>query len=188
MRHHGSTSGAVNLLINQARKHDEININIKNINLTDKQVAMSTSNFYKGQHDIIKDDVEYIVDQMIVSDLIVYACPVYAFGVNSLMQAFLERSGVGYLRFNRPLEGKLALIMITGRRYSHENAWSQIALNVMLNKMILVGSGFVPDIRNDGQKLGEIIADTEGITSIQQSVDKAIEYYIKLHEDVRKHV
>lgn len=120
----------------------------------------------------MEDDVPAIVRKMIAADGIVYAYPVHAFGVNSLMQAFLERAGVGYLRFQRPLENKAAAIIVTGRRYGHEMAWAQVALNVMLNRMTLLGSGFPSVIKNDGKTLGSQVQDREGLASVHETLGK----------------
>lgn len=128
----------------------------------------------------MKDDVHSIVQAMLDADGIIYAFPVHAFGVNSLMQTFLERAGVGYLRFERPLNGKLASVFVTGRRYSHELAWAQIVQNIMLNKMILVGSGFPAVIRNDGKTNGDKIMDPEGCTSVRETLEKMVEMHVKL--------
>jgi multimeric flavodoxin WrbA len=129
----------------------------------------------------MSDDIPKIVDQMLEADAIIYALPVHAFGINSLMQTFLERAGVGYLRFRRPLEGKLAAVIVTGRRYSHEMAWSQVALNIMLNKMILVGSGFPAVIKNDGKNLRNLLLDEEGLLSVEESMDKLIQMHHMMH-------
>ncbi|WP_413112919.1 flavodoxin family protein [Thaumasiovibrio sp. DFM-14] len=53
------------------------------------------------------DDMRYVIEAMISADIIIYASPVHAFGICHLMQIFLERAGVGYLRFNRPLANQV---------------------------------------------------------------------------------
>ncbi len=189
LRPNGSTSGVVGLIQEQLKKQDEEGcLNVDVVNLSEKRILMSASNFYcqNGEKETaINDDVKEIVSLMVKADAIIYAFPVYAFGVNSLMQAFLERSGVGFLRFKRPLEGKLALIVVTGRRYAHEMAWGQVALNVMLNKMILTGSGFVPVIKNDGKLLGETIIDQEGIIALKDSVNGLIKCFKKIEGSLK---
>lgn len=122
------------------------------------------------------DDMEYIVAQMIESDVIVFVPVVYAFGTNSIFQTFLERAGYGYLRpQGRPLKHKLALVTVIGRRYSHEAVASQIISNILLNEMILIGSGFIPLLH--GQTFpGEIQYDKEGIDSFNRSISYVVNY------------
>lgn len=179
LRRNGSTEGIVEEVRNYL-KTTVATFELEVVNLCEKKIQISDSNFYKSSETpdvFIEDDVKEIVRIMIQSDAIVYAFPVCAFGVNSLMQAFLERAGVGFLQFGRPLEGKLASIIVTGRRYAHELAWGQVALNVMLNKMILVGSGFPAVIKNDGQLLGRKILDSEGKKAVQESIEKIVDYF-----------
>lgn len=178
LRQGGSTEGIIKYATDYLNRNYPF-VEVSTINLCEKQITPCDS-CYECEKGIcwMEDDVYKIVQLMIEVDAIVYAFPVHAFGVNSLMQTFLERAGVGYLRFDRPLDGKIASIMITGRRYSHEMAWGQVALNVMLNKMILIGSGFPPLIKNDGKKLKEYIQDDEGLTSIMESMDKIVSFYL----------
>ena len=91
----------------------------------------------------INDDVHAIVRRMLAADALVYMPVVHAYGTNSRFQAFLERVGYGHLRpLERPLKDKLAGVVVIGRRYGHTAVYSQVVLNVLLNKMVLVGSGF----------------------------------------------
>jgi len=52
-----------------------------------------------------------VVNKMIEADGIIYAARCTGFGTPSLLQTFLERAGVGYLRFDRPLSNKVAGIV-----------------------------------------------------------------------------
>lgn len=116
---------------------------------------------------------------MIEADAIIYATPVHAFGLNSITQTFLERAGVGYLRFYRPLKNKLAGIIIVGRRYSHEQAWSQLALNIVLNKMILAGAGFPATVYSNNNN-SEKILDEEGLMSLKQMLNNIFSIHKQL--------
>jgi|GEM_PF-533148 len=122
------------------------------------------------------DDVYGIFEKMQLSDCIIYAAPVHGFGISSLMQNFIERMGVGYLRFERPLTNKLGGVIVIGRRYSHDAIFAQITKNFFLNRMILVGSGF-PAFLNGGRP-GEIFQDNEGIDSIHRMVLRLIQMAI----------
>lgn len=90
----------------------------------------------------VDDDVRSIISRMLRANVIVYAAPVHGFGTAAVMQRFVERAGVGYLRFTRPLANKVGGIVVVGRRYSHESVLSQLQMNLLLNRMILPGSGY----------------------------------------------
>jgi multimeric flavodoxin WrbA len=113
------------------------------------------------------------VDLMAAADGVVYACPVHGFGVSSLMQRFIERAGVGYLRFDRPLTNKVAGIAVTGRRYSHVEVYGQLVQNALLNRMVLIGSGY-PAVVHAGGK-GEVFADLEGVDAVERMANRMID-------------
>lgn len=129
----------------------------------------------------IDDDVPDVVDAMSRADAIMYATPVHGFGTSSLMQSFIERAGVGYLRFNRPLANKVAGIVVTGRRYGFESVHTQLLENAMLNRMIVVGSGF-PALVHGGRP-GAALSDQEGLESVDRLVRRMIDMVDLLHRD-----
>ncbi len=89
------------------------------------------------------------------------------------MQQFIERTGVGYLRFERPLTNKVAGVIVTGRRYSHMDVYAQLLHNVMLNRMILVGSGYPAVVHAGGR--GEASFDHEGIDAVMRMVHRMVD-------------
>ncbi|MFC9897558.1 flavodoxin family protein [Nocardia sp. NPDC127579] len=119
------------------------------------------------------DDVPAILERVQRHDGVVYATPVYGFGMSALMQAFIERAGVGYLRFTRPLADKVAGVVVTGRRYSHDRVYGQLLDNVLLNRMIVAGSGFPAFVH--GQFGGEASADSEGMTAAVLTLERMID-------------
>ncbi len=121
----------------------------------------------------VRDDVPDIVARMVEADGIIYASPVHGFGLSSVMQRFVERAGVGYLRFDRPLTNKVAGVVVTGRRYSHGEVHAQLVNNVMLNRMLLAGSGF-PAVVHAGAR-GTAVADVEGMAAVENMVDRMID-------------
>jgi len=122
-----------------------------------------------------KDDIPDIIKSMINADIIIYACPVHAFGVCHLMQIFLERVGVGYLRFNRPLANKIGGCIIIGRKYHLGHAYDQIINNMLLNRMIVPGAGFPVLIH--GNELTKDISDTEEKVALEQMSKRLVEMY-----------
>jgi multimeric flavodoxin WrbA len=119
------------------------------------------------------DDVSWIVERLLLADGIIYAAPVYGFGTCHLMQMFIERAGVGYLRFTRPLRNKVGAAIVTGRRYNHLHVYNQLVLNMLLNQLIVPGSGF-PCILHGGRP-GKALDDTEGMTAVEQTVTRMVE-------------
>jgi 2-amino-4-deoxychorismate dehydrogenase len=129
------------------------------------------------------DDVPGIVAKMIAADGIIYAAPVHGFGTATLMQSFLERAGVGYLRFDRPLANKVAGIITVARRYHAGQVWSQLTLNALLNRMIIVGSGFPADI--NALHKGDANSDLEGLTNVTRLINRMIDMIDLLNEHRR---
>jgi len=123
----------------------------------------------------ISDDMPNILADMQSADGIIYMPVMHAFGVNSKFQAFLERVGYGYLRpLDRPLVNKIAAVVVVGRRYGHTAVYSQIMLNVMLNKMIMAGSGFPALFMG---MLGGVSDDIEALEALEQTVDRMYEVH-----------
>lgn len=121
----------------------------------------------------VPDGVAEVVDAMSRASGIIYATPVHGFGAASLMQAFIERAGVGYLRFHRPLSGKAGLAIVTGRRFSHEHVHAQLVINMLLNRMVLAGSGF-PAVVHGGAP-GSWSRDLEGVANVEAALRRMAE-------------
>lgn len=121
----------------------------------------------------VQDGVSAAVQTMRSADGVLYATPVHGFGMASLMQGFIERAGVGYLRFDRPLAGKAGLAVVTGRQFALEQVHNQLISNMLLNRMVLAGSGF-PALVHGGAP-GSIWRDTEGVAHLDAAVDRFAE-------------
>lgn len=119
------------------------------------------------------DDVPAVVEKMIAADGIIYAAPVHGFGVASLLQTFIERAGVGYLRFDRPLSNKVAGVISVARRYSAGAVTAELTLNALLNRMIIVGAGFPAEVH--ALHHGDAAQDEEGLTNVGRLVDRMID-------------
>jgi multimeric flavodoxin WrbA len=121
----------------------------------------------------VDDDIAGLVAQMARADGIIYATPVHGFGMPALMQTVIERAGVGYLRFRRPLANKVAGVIVVGRRYSHDEVVAQIHHNVLLNRMILVGSGFPAILKTEGRN--SALEDLEGLSALNAMIERMAE-------------
>lgn len=146
------------------------------IHLADKRIEFcDADNFCQFSPCTVPDDIPHILADMQAADGIIYMPVMHAFGTNSKFQAFLERVGYGYLRpLNRPLVDKIAAIIVVGRRYGHTAVYSQIMLNIMLNKMIMAGSGFPALFLG---MLGDIQDDSEALEALKQTVDRMHEVH-----------
>ncbi|MHC5705771.1 flavodoxin family protein [Streptomyces tirandamycinicus] len=131
----------------------------------------------------LRDGVPGVVQKMIEADGIVFAAPVHGFGTASLMQTFIERAGVGYLRFDRPLSNKVAGIVSVARRYSAGEVWAQLTVNALLNRMILVGSGFPATVH--ALHRGDALRDDEGLKNVSRMVDRMLDMIQLLDEHRR---
>ncbi|PPK63144.1 flavodoxin family protein [Actinokineospora auranticolor] len=129
------------------------------------------------------DDIPGVIDKMVAADGIIFAAPVHGFGSASLMQTFIERAGVGYLRFDRPLSNKVAGVISVARRYSAGEVWAQLSVNALLNRMILVGSGFPSQVH--ALHRGDALKDDEGLTNVGRMVERMIDMSTLLAEHRR---
>uniref|UniRef100_A0AAU2VTP0 Flavodoxin family protein n=1 Tax=Streptomyces sp. NBC_00008 TaxID=2903610 RepID=A0AAU2VTP0_9ACTN len=126
----------------------------------------------------LRDDMPAIVEEMKRADGVIYAAPVHGFGLAHLMQIFIERAGVGFLRFDRPLANKVGGIIVTSRRYSEASVHNQLVDNLLLNRMILVGSGFPALLRSTGREPG--LHDAEGLDALERMVHRMIDMTLLL--------
>ncbi|MER5970727.1 flavodoxin family protein [Streptomyces sp. NPDC002055] len=126
----------------------------------------------------LPDDMPTIIEEMKRADGIIYAVPVHGFGLAHLMQIFIERAGVGYLRFDRPLANKVGGIIVTGRRYSDASVHNQLVDNLLLNRMILVGSGFPALLRNTSREPG--LNDPEGLDALERMAHRMMDMALLL--------
>nr|WP_256590330.1 hypothetical protein [Pseudomonas sp. Irchel 3A7] len=76
----------------------------------------------------------------------------------------------------RPLRDKLAAVAVVGRRYGHTAVFSQVVLNALLNKMVLVGSGFPATFNT------QLVQDPEAEQALRETLDRLVEHYHKLNE------
>jgi multimeric flavodoxin WrbA len=118
------------------------------------------------------DDMPAMVERMSRADGVLLAAPVHGFGPSATMQAFIERAGVGYLRFSRPLTNKVGGVIVLGRRYSHTEVYNQLVANVLLNRMVMVGAGFPAIIY--GNHRGEAVRDNEGIEMMDRMLHRMV--------------
>jgi multimeric flavodoxin WrbA len=183
-RKNGNSSNIYKYLIQHPLKEKFL---LDAVYLSDYKIEHCTSCYRcsKGNSCVINDDMPKIVKKMLMADAIIYLPVVYAFSTNASMQAFLERCGFGYLRpQGRPLRNKLANVIVIGRRYAHLNVIAQLFMNIHLNEMIILGSGFPLMVMCEGEFPGDAMLDDEGKNSIDKCITRMVEYYYKDKETV----
>ena len=126
----------------------------------------------------IQDDLPEVIRKLVASDGCIYAAPVHGFGLASTMQAYIERAGVGYLRFERPLADKIGGVISVGRRYSHVSMNAQLQQNMLLNRMIIPGSGYPAIVRTEQ---GDPFEDREGIASVDALCARLADLAHRMH-------
>ncbi|MCD0447750.1 flavodoxin family protein [Actinocorallia sp. API 0066] len=121
----------------------------------------------------MQDDLPAAVRVLREADGVIFAAPVQGFAISGLMQTFIERAGVCHLRFERPLTNKVGGAIAIARRYSATESWTHLTAHLLLNRMILVGSGFPAAVH--GLHPGEALHDEEGMTNVERMVDRMID-------------
>ncbi len=180
-RKHGLSSQVCDILKHHFNRRSSLG---NFIYLAEKNIQFcDADNFCEHSPCNVSDDVEMIVEDLRLADGIIYMPVMHAYGTNSKFQAFLERAGYGYLRpLHRPLQDKIASIIVIGRRYGHTAVYAQIVLNIMLNKMILAGSGFPVLFMG---MLGGALDDSEAVESLDQTIDRMHVVHQRLHPVAR---
>lgn len=74
-----------------------------------------------------KDEYNQIIDQMIESDVLVLATPMYCYGISGLMKTFVDRWPMvdeedPARQFMEAMRGKQVYMIITGKDYPHKKA------------------------------------------------------------------
>lgn len=128
----------------------------------------------------VKDDVAGVVEKMAESDGIIYCTPIHGYTAAPLMPAFIERSGTGYLRFDRRLTNKVAGVIVTGRRYGHVETYSNLVVNALLNRMIIAGFGFPSTLF--GNEKGAVLEDEEGMEMTTRMLNRMVDLITVLRE------
>jgi multimeric flavodoxin WrbA len=94
----GVISSLIDSFINGVKKiNDKANINIYNLIDIDTKFCKGCSSCNKNDGKTIgecsiKDGTEKILQNMLDSDLLVYACPIYEYSITAIMKRFMERS------------------------------------------------------------------------------------------------
>ncbi|MCF7534036.1 flavodoxin family protein [Pseudomonas petrae] len=159
------------------RRHLGDEIGVDDIWLKNYRIEYcDADNACSDQDCAIQDDVKQLVARLDRADAVLYLPVMHAYGTNSRFQAFLERVGYGFMRpRQRPLSDKLAAIAVVGRRYGHTAVFSQVVLNVLLNKMILVGSGFPACFQT------HLAHDPEAEQALCETLDRLCEHHRRLN-------
>ncbi|QKG19906.1 flavodoxin family protein [Actinomadura verrucosospora] len=131
-----------------------------------------------------EDDVPAVVRRMAEADGVILAAPVQGYAVSALMQTFIERAGACHMRFDRPLAGKVGGAIVVARRYSAVEGWAHLTTHLLLNRLVVVGSGFPATVY--GLHPGEALRDAEGMTNVERMLHGMIDMIELLDRDRRR--
>jgi multimeric flavodoxin WrbA len=104
-------------LINQGHEVTSVYLHTKNLNGC--MGCAKCKNVSDEVGCVQKDDVPDILGQMIVSDLVIFASPLYFWGVSAQLKAVIDRTYSLYTRYHEPghaslLEGRRQALLVTG--------------------------------------------------------------------------
>lgn len=112
-RKNGSTNKVILSFINQLKEN--VNLNINTYDLSDKteniEMCNGCLNCFKNGKCSINDSMDKLRTQILISDLIVFATPVYMGTVSGTMKNFLDR--LSNWTHIQPLLGKRCIIIVT---------------------------------------------------------------------------
>lgn len=123
----------------------------------------------KNKPDVIgcvqKDDVPEILEKMAASDLVVYASPLYFWGVSAQLKTVIDRTYAFYVNYHQPghaslIEGRKQALVLTGGGGRENNAQEAITAYQRLQKPhmtinageFFVGGCSTPDKLGDARK------------------------------------
>ena len=163
-----NNSGSTAMILDfAAKKLNELAVSTEVIHLADYQFSpcgpCGDCNWRSTPCEV-QDDMPRMVEKIKQTTGLIYAAPVHAFGLSSTMQCFIERLGVGFLRFERPLADRIGGVISVWRRYSHSDVNAQLLQNMLLNRMVIPGSGYPATVRTEQ---GDPFNDIEGIASVE---------------------
>jgi multimeric flavodoxin WrbA len=110
-RVNGNTDTILKTIIKSSKNSE---VKIKQIDLRKKNIANCIGCFQCENSDkcSIKDDMVELYDEINKSDLLIFASPIYFWGVTGIMKAFIDRLYYYYSPFNKKLiAGKKAIVI-----------------------------------------------------------------------------
>lgn len=127
-----------------------------------------------------KDEYNQIIDQMIESDVLILATPMYCYGVSGLMKTFVDRWPMvdeedPSRNFMEAMRGKQVYLIITGEDYPHKKALPIIqqfkyicrAAEMDFNGYLIAEAGVTEDVEKNevaikqAESLGRLLARKE---------------------------
>lgn len=114
----------------------------------------------------IEDDFPPLYEEMLGSDGILLASPVFFSSATPEMKALIDRAGYLGIAQERPFERKVGGAIVVGRRAGHNFTFAQLLFFFLYHGMIVPGStywnvGF-------GREVGEVLNDEEGIKAVRE--------------------
>lgn len=179
---------ATHFVTNQAKsklEENSINVNIQQVREKEINFCKHCDYCFENEECIIKDDMKEINSLLEKSEGVILSTPVYNSGINSQLQAVLDRTRSLLARNKDALKGKIGAGIAVGgdRMGGQEIALSQIHNFYILNGMIPVSGGAF------GANLGAtywskdtkkgVKEDKEGQKSLNKTLNRFMEYLDK---------
>lgn len=172
---YGNTHELVNRLINKFQNANLIK-NIKNYNLVDmniKECRGCTSCMRRGKCPLQnKDDVEQLVEELLRTDVVIFASPIYVLNITGYLKKFIDRTA--YITHRLILEGKKAIFVLSSQGLGDEQVaeYMKMVMEAMGMQVVggVVGNVFFHKVFVNEEKINSEIENI--IVQIQTSKPK----------------
>jgi multimeric flavodoxin WrbA len=113
-----------------------------------------------------KDCINTCIEKMLAADAIVIASPTYFADISTETKALIDRAGMTSRANDNMFKRKLGAAIVTQRRGGGIHAFDSINHFFTIGQMFTVGSTYWN--MGFGREKGEVAADQEGITTMQE--------------------
>ncbi|MCL2711995.1 MAG: flavodoxin family protein [Methanomassiliicoccaceae archaeon] len=175
----GNTSVAVNVIFDELEKMGIMTEQIQMYGSVLTPCNDCGSCIIRGDGRCINedDDMNSYLDELAVSDGIIFASPSYHGGIPGQMKILLERISIASPPLNR-LKGKIGCAVSVQGHHGGLGTYSEMIGHMLLNGMIVIGSDPLPILT--GAKPGDVMNDKAGISALKRMGKEMGELIIKL--------
>lgn len=144
-------------------------------NMNIKQCRGCTSCMRRGTCPLQKkDDVGYLVDELLKSDVVIFASPIYVLSITGELKKFIDRTA--YITHRLMLEGKKAIFVLTSQGLGDERVaeYMTMVMEAMGMQVIggIIGNAFFHKSFVNEEKINMEIENI--ITKIQGKVQQGV--------------
>ncbi|SHE77777.1 Multimeric flavodoxin WrbA [Seinonella peptonophila] len=121
-----------------------------------------------GGFTLVDDDYDTLIKQVVNSDLIVFATPLYWYGMSGLMKNFIDRWSQSLrdttFDFRQAMEGKRCFLLIVGGNQVHLKALPLVQQFQLIFEFMKID--FKGYLIGQGSKPGEVKLDHRGLAEL----------------------